>query len=50
MKWLWGRDVQREELEQLGERIWNLGRLFNLRERVEHLPRAEPHARHPRLG
>jgi len=32
MRHLWGRDVSRDELMQLGERIWNLGRLFNLRE------------------
>jgi aldehyde:ferredoxin oxidoreductase len=32
MRHLWGRDVSRDELMTLGERIWNLGRLFNLRE------------------
>jgi aldehyde:ferredoxin oxidoreductase len=32
MKHLWGREVAPEELMRLGERIWNLGRLFNLRE------------------
>jgi aldehyde:ferredoxin oxidoreductase len=32
MKHLWGRDVTRAELEQVGERVWNLGRLFNVRE------------------
>ena len=32
MKHLWGREVSPEELMRLGERIWNLGRLFNLRE------------------
>ena len=32
MKHLWGREFSRDELMQMGERIWNLGRLFNLRE------------------
>ena len=32
MRHLWGREFSRDELMQLGERIWNLGRLFNLRE------------------
>ncbi len=32
MKHLWGREASPEELMRLGERIWNLGRLFNLRE------------------
>ncbi len=32
MKHLWGREFARDELMQIGERIWNLGRLFNLRE------------------
>jgi aldehyde:ferredoxin oxidoreductase len=38
---LYGREVTREELLTLGERVWNLGRLFNLREGVERdtLPR-----------
>ena len=35
MKHLWRRDVSEEELTAVGERIWNLGRLFNLREGVE---------------
>jgi aldehyde:ferredoxin oxidoreductase len=30
-----GREVSREEILQIGERVWNLGRLFNLREGVE---------------
>lgn len=32
MRHLWGRDFSRDELMLMGERIWNLGRLFNLRE------------------
>jgi aldehyde:ferredoxin oxidoreductase len=32
---LWGRDFTEEEVLEIGERIWNLGRLFNLREGVE---------------
>ena len=32
---IWGRSVSEEEFLQLGERVWNLGRLFNLREGVE---------------
>jgi aldehyde:ferredoxin oxidoreductase len=32
MKHLWRRDVSEEELTAVGERAWNLGRLFNLRE------------------
>ena len=32
MKHLWKRDVSEEEMTQVGERVWNLGRLFNLRE------------------
>jgi aldehyde:ferredoxin oxidoreductase len=34
-KHLWGRDVGDEEFARLGARVWNLGRLFNLREGVE---------------
>jgi aldehyde:ferredoxin oxidoreductase len=34
-KHLWGREVTEEEVFQVGERTWNLGRLFNLREGVE---------------
>ena len=30
-----GRETGEEEIFQIGERIWNLGRLFNLREGVE---------------
>jgi aldehyde:ferredoxin oxidoreductase len=29
---IWGKPVKPEELELAGERIWNLGRLFNIRE------------------
>lgn len=32
---LYGREVTEDEVMQIGERIWNLGRLFNLREGVE---------------
>jgi aldehyde:ferredoxin oxidoreductase len=32
---LWDREVTREEVFRLGARVWNLGRLFNLREGVE---------------
>ena len=32
MRHLWGREVTRDELMRIGERAWNLGRLFNLRE------------------
>jgi aldehyde:ferredoxin oxidoreductase len=32
MKHVWGREVAQEELEKVGERVWNLGRIFNLRE------------------
>ncbi len=32
MSHLWGREFSPDELMQIGERIWNLGRLFNLRE------------------
>jgi aldehyde:ferredoxin oxidoreductase len=32
MKHLWKREVTEEELMLTGERVWNLGRLFNLRE------------------
>ena len=32
MKHLWKREVSEEELAQVGERVWNLGRLFNVRE------------------
>jgi len=33
--YLWRREVDSAELFLVGERIWNLGRLFNLREGVE---------------
>jgi aldehyde:ferredoxin oxidoreductase len=29
---VWGKTVKPEELKLTGERIWNLGRLFNIRE------------------
>jgi aldehyde:ferredoxin oxidoreductase len=32
---LWGRETDHEELMTLGARIWNLGRLINLREGLE---------------
>jgi aldehyde:ferredoxin oxidoreductase len=32
---VWKREVTEDELTVIGERIWNLGRLFNLREGVE---------------
>ena len=32
---VWKREVTEEELTQVGERIWNLARLFNVREGVE---------------
>ena len=35
LKHVWGRDFSEEEVMTIGERIWNLGRLFNLREGVE---------------
>ncbi|NLG64240.1 MAG: aldehyde ferredoxin oxidoreductase family protein [Actinobacteria bacterium] len=35
MKHVWRREVSEEELAVVGERIWNVGRLFNLREGVE---------------
>ena len=31
-KHVWKRDVSEAEMEQVGERVWNLGRLWNLRE------------------
>ncbi|HSL95990.1 MAG TPA: aldehyde ferredoxin oxidoreductase family protein [Thermoleophilia bacterium] len=34
-KELWGRDFTEDEVLKIGERVWNLGRLFNLREGVE---------------
>jgi aldehyde:ferredoxin oxidoreductase len=35
MKHLWKRDVSEEELAVVGDRVWNLGRLYNLREGIE---------------
>jgi aldehyde:ferredoxin oxidoreductase len=48
MKHVWKRDVTEEELTLAGERIWNLTRLFNLREGVEpdSLPVKLYHERH----
>ena len=48
MRHVWKRDVSEDELMCAGERIWNLGRLFNLREGVadDDLPErilSEPH-------
>ncbi len=34
-KHVWKRDFSEDEIMLIGERIWNLGRLFNLREGVE---------------
>jgi aldehyde:ferredoxin oxidoreductase len=34
-KYLWGRETSHEELMTSGARIWNLGRLLNLREGVQ---------------
>ena len=34
-KHVWKRDFTEDEIMLIGERIWNLGRLFNLREGVE---------------
>ena len=34
-KHAWKREFTEDEVFQIGERIWNLGRLFNLREGVE---------------
>ena len=34
-KHVWKRDFSEEDIMTMGERIWNLGRLFNLREGVE---------------
>jgi aldehyde:ferredoxin oxidoreductase len=35
MKHVWKRDVTEDELSVAGERVWNLGRLFNLREGLQ---------------
>jgi aldehyde:ferredoxin oxidoreductase len=34
-KLVWKRDFTEKEIMLIGERIWNLGRLFNVREGVE---------------
>jgi len=51
----WKREFSEDEVRQIGERIWNLGRLFNLREGVEPdtLPRKlveEPFKEGPSAG
>ena len=49
LRFVWHRDVSPEELDDLGARVWNLGRLLNLRlggPRVDTLPKrllAESH-------
>jgi aldehyde:ferredoxin oxidoreductase len=55
MRHVWERDVSEDELMRTGERIWNLGRLFNLREGVaeDDLPErilSEAHATGPATG
>ncbi len=35
LKHVWGRDFSEEDVMTIGERIWNIGRLFNLREGIE---------------
>ena len=35
LKHVWGRDFSEQDIMTIGERIWNIGRLFNLREGVE---------------
>jgi aldehyde:ferredoxin oxidoreductase len=51
MRFLWRRDVSAEELDDLGARVWNLGRLLNLRlggaERVDTLPERLLSESHP---
>lgn len=54
---VWKRDVTEEELRSAGERVWNLGRLFNLREGMtaadDYLPElllTKPHKRGPSAG
>ena len=32
---IYGRELSEDEVMLIGERVWNLGRLFNLREGVE---------------
>ncbi len=56
-KHVWKRDVTEDELNRLGERIWNLGRLFNLREGLtaadDYLPElllTRPHKHGPSAG
>jgi aldehyde:ferredoxin oxidoreductase len=56
-KHVWKRDVTEEELAMAGERVWNLGRLFNLREGMtaadDYLPElllTKPHKKGPSAG
>ena len=56
-KHVWKRDVTEEELALAGERVWNLGRLFNLREGMtaadDYLPElllTKPHKKGPSAG
>lgn len=35
LRYVWPKEWTEDDIMQLGERIWNLGRLFNLREGVE---------------
>ena len=35
MKHLWKREVSEDELAVIGERVWNLGRLYNVREGIQ---------------
>ena len=35
LRWVYERDLSDDELMRVGERAWNLARLFNLREGVE---------------
>jgi aldehyde:ferredoxin oxidoreductase len=57
LKHVWKRDVSEEELTLAGERVWNLGRLFNLREGMtaadDYLPElllTRPHKSGPAAG
>ncbi len=57
LKHVWKRDVTEEELATAGERVWNLGRLFNLREGMtaadDYLPElllTKPHKKGPSAG
>ena len=54
MKHLWKRDVTEEEMTRVGERVWNLGRLFNVREGYskadDSVPKPGPRSRSPRAS